>query len=90
MLQSILFFMHPIHLGQYASTRIFPKLPTYPAPGIYFSVIQEKMGGGFSCTDQFLPTPCLILILLTNQKDDDLFKKDDRLFLKRGRVLVQT
>ena len=43
------------------------------------------------------PTPCLILILLTNQKDDDvlkkdddLFKKDDRLFLKRGRVLVQT
>ena len=36
------------------------------------------------------PTPCLILILLTDQKDDDLFKKDDRLFLKRGRVLVQT
>ena len=90
MLQSILFFMHPIHLGQYASTRIFPKLPTYPAPGIYFSVVQEEMGGGYSCTDQFLPTPCLILILLTNQKDDDLFKKDDRLFLKRGRVLVQT
>ena len=89
--------MHPIHLGQYASTRIFPKLPTYPTPGIYFSVVQEEMGGGFSCTDQFLPTPCLILILLTNQKDDnvlkkddDLFKKDDRLFLKRDRVLVQT
>ena len=90
MLQSILFFMHPIHLGQYASTRIFPKLPTYPTPRIYYSVIQEKMGGGYSCTDQFLPTPCLILILLTDQKDDDLFKKDDRLFLKRGRVLVQT
>ena len=82
--------MHPIHLGQYASTRIFPKLPTYPTPRIYFSVVQEEMGGGCSCTDQFLPTPCLILILLTDQKDDDLFKKDDRLFLKRGRVLVQT
>ena len=90
MLQSILFFMHPIHLGQYASTRIFPKLPTYPAPGIYFSVVQKERGGGYSCTDQFLPTPCLILILLTDQKDDGLFKKDDRLFLKRGRVLVQT
>ena len=48
------------------------------------------MGGGFSCTDQFLPTPCVVLILLTEQKDDGLFKKDDRLFLKRGRVLVQT
>ena len=75
---------------KYAYTRICPKIHTYPASGIYFSVVQEEMGGGFSCTDQFLPTPCLILILLTNQKDDDLFKKDDRLFLKRGRVLVQT
>ena len=75
---------------KYASTGNFPKLPTYPASGIYFSVLQEEMGGGCSCTDQFLPTPCLILILLTVQKDDDLFKKDDRLFLKRGRVLVQT
>ena len=97
MLQSILFFMHPIHLGQYASTGNFPKLSTYPTPRIYISVVQEERGGGYSCTDQFLPTPCLILILLTNQKDDDvlkkdddLFKKDDRLFLKRGRVLVQT
>ena len=68
---------------KYAYTRICPKIHTYPASGIYFSVVQEEMGGGFSCTDQFLPTPCLILILLTNQKDD-------RLFLKRGRVLVQT
>ncbi len=75
---------------KYAYTRIFPKLHTYPTPMTYFSVVQEKMGGGCSCTDQFLPTPCLILILLTDQKDDDLFKKDDRLFLKRGRVLVQT
>lgn len=82
--------MHPIHLGQFASTENFPKLPTYPAPGIYFSVVQEERGGGCSCTDQFLPTPCVVLIVLTNQKDDDLFKKDDRLFLKRGRVLVQT
>jgi hypothetical protein len=90
MLQSILFFMHPIHLGQYASTRIFPELPTYPTPGMYFSVVQEEMGGGCCCTDQFFPTPCVILILLTDQKDDGLFKKHDRLFLKRGRVLVQT
>ena len=75
---------------KYASTGNFPKLPTYPTQRTYFSVVQEKMGGGCSCTDQFLPTPCLILILLTDQKDDDLFKKDDRLFLKRGRVLVQT
>ena len=33
---------------------------------------------------------CLVQILLTDQKDDDDFKKDDRLFLKRGRVLIQT
>ena len=75
---------------KYAYTRIFPKLPTYPTPRTYFSVVQEEMGGGYSCTDQFLPTPCVVLILLTEQKDDGLFKKDDRLFLKRGRVLVQT
>ena len=75
---------------KYASTGNFPKLHTYPTPRTYFSVVQEERGGGYSCTDQFLPTPCLILILLTVQKDDDLFKKDDRLFLKRGRVLVQT
>ena len=75
---------------KYASTGNFPKLHTYPTQRTYFSVVQEEMGGGYSCTDQFLPTPCVVLILLTNQKDDDLFKKDDRLFLKRGRVLVQT
>ena len=75
---------------KYAYTRIFPKLHTYPTPRTYFSVVQEERGGGYSCTDQFLPTPCLILILLTDQKDVDLFKKVDRLFLKRGRVLVQT
>ena len=75
MLQSILFFMHPIHLGQYTSTRIFPKLPTYPASRIYFSVVQEEMGGGCSCTNQFLPTPCLILILLTDQKMMIFLKK---------------
>ena len=65
---------------KYASTRNFPKLHTYPAQGTYFSVAQEERGGGYSCTDQFLPTPCVVLILLTDQKDDDLFKKDDRLF----------
>ena len=75
---------------KYAYTRIFPKLHTYPTPRTYFSVVQEEMGGGYSCTDQFLPTPCVVLILLTEQKDDGLFKKDDRLFLKRGHVLVQT
>ena len=75
---------------KYAYTRICPKRHTYPAQGTYFSVIQEERSGGYSCTDQFLPTPCVVLILLTDQKDDDLFKKDDRLFLKRGRVLVQT
>ena len=36
---------------KYAYTRILPKLPTYPTPGIYFSVVQEEMGGGCSCTD---------------------------------------
>ena len=75
---------------KYAYTRICPKIHTYPTPRTYFSVVQEEMGGGYSCTDQFLPTPCVVLILLTEQKDDGLFKKDDRLFLKRGRVLVQT
>ena len=38
---------------KYASTGNFPKLHTYPAPRTYFSVDQEEMGGGCSCTDHF-------------------------------------
>ena len=44
---------------KYASTGNFPKLPTYPASGIYFSVLQEEMGGGCSCTDHFFLHPVL-------------------------------
>ena len=44
---------------KYAYTRIFPKLHTYPTPRTYFSVDQEEMGGGCSCTDHFFLHPVL-------------------------------
>ena len=44
---------------KYASTVNFPELHTYPTQRTYFSVLQEEMGGGCSCTDHFFLHPVL-------------------------------
>jgi hypothetical protein len=73
-------------IKEFVSTRKQAGRKTLSKKCIKFSTAKN----GKRQTDTQDLTQCLILILLTNQKDDDLFKKDDRLFLKRGRVLVQT